>query len=208
MAARVEAGRPRNEQATQRVLQAALDAAYSGGAQFATVERISRETGIAKSTIYRRWPNASAIIMDAFIEEINPLIQYQNEGSITEIFVNTIISFANSLKGKRGKLLTELFGLAQFDCELKAAFLERWIEPRRREGVKVLQNAVSTGHLEPDIDPQLILDLLYGAVYYRLGVSFKEIDNEFAEKLVTRTFCGLSRTTPHNQAQNHNRQDC
>ncbi|CAN5770546.1 hypothetical protein BH11PSE13_BH11PSE13_32350 [soil metagenome] len=35
-----------------------------------TVERNAEHSGIAKTTIYRRWPNAAAIVMDGFLDEI------------------------------------------------------------------------------------------------------------------------------------------
>lgn len=155
-----------------------------------TVERLSKETGIAKTTIYRRWPNASAIVMDAFLDEIGPLIEYGKGDTLSAIFVNTILSFVESLKGKPGELLTQLLGLAQVDPELKSAFVERWIEPRRSQGEMVLKSAIRRGELKPDANIHLMLDMIYGAIYYRFAISFDSIDRAFAEELVDKTFCG------------------
>ena len=67
-------------------MRAALELAFEGGIQHATVERISTVSGVAKSTIYRRWPNAAAIVMDAFFEEVGPTIAYDLRLPIVENF--------------------------------------------------------------------------------------------------------------------------
>ena len=83
-------GRPRSTSAAPKVMRAALELAFEGGIQHATVERISTVSGVAKSTIYRRWPNAAAIVMDAFFEEVGPTIAYDLRLPIVENFCHSV----------------------------------------------------------------------------------------------------------------------
>lgn len=39
------------------------------GYEALTMERLAERTGVAKTTIYRRWPNISTVVMDAFLAE-------------------------------------------------------------------------------------------------------------------------------------------
>ncbi len=177
-------GRPRSTSAAPKVMRAALELAFEGGIQHATVERISTVSGVAKSTIYRRWPNAAAIVMDAFFEEVGPTIAYDLRLPIVENFCHSVGALVVALKGSRGQLLRELLGAAQADPDLREAFVERWIMPRRRMGREAIEGAIARSELRPEIDPELTLDLIYGAVYYHLTVSFSDIDESFAAKLV------------------------
>lgn len=187
----VEHGRRRSKEATIAILQAALELALERGINFATVERISERSGIAKSTIYRRWPNAESIVLNAFLEDISPLIEYQKEGSIKDNLKKTVRSLANALDGPRGELLQNILGLAQSNAELRSAFLLHWIGPRREMGELALRDAVERGELQKDTNLGLLLDMIYGAVYYRLTVSFSTIDASFVDQVVDRAFSHL-----------------
>ncbi|CAM3861941.1 TetR/AcrR family transcriptional regulator [Xenorhabdus thuongxuanensis] len=184
-------GRPRSAAATKAVLTTALELAHIGGIQHVTIERIAQHANVAKSTIYRRWPNASAVVMDAFLQDIESSIIYQPTTSTPETVKQTIQSLINALSGKRGKLLRYLIGVAQRNEELQKAFIQQWIEPRRQLGIKVLNQAINRGELHSSSDPELILDMLYGALYYRMIISFTHPDSSFVNQLVDRVFHGL-----------------
>jgi hypothetical protein len=53
-----------------------------------------------------------------------------------------------------------------------------------------LQTAVDRGELVAGADIDMILDVLYGAVYYRLFVSFQPLTPEYLAALASRTLHG------------------
>ncbi len=185
-------GRPRNPTTSRRIQEVALELAYSGGIGNATVERIAEHTGVAKTTIYRRWPNAASIVMDGFLDEIGPLIAYDEKHSIVGALKSNLRHLVNALKGRRGELLRHLIGAAQTSTELREAFLRQLIEPRRELARKAFKRGIETGELRPEANAEIILDLLYGAVYYRLFVSFKPFPAKFVDQIVDRVFQGLA----------------
>jgi AcrR family transcriptional regulator len=185
-------GRPRDPKTTRLIQKVALDLAYVGGIGNATVERIAEHSGIAKSTIYRRWPNAAAIVMDGFLDEIGPLIAYDGKGSIVGALTSNLRHLVAALAGQRGELLRHLVGAAQTDVELRDAFLRQLIVPRRELARAAFQEAIARRELRAEADPETILDLLYGAVYYRLFVSFSPFDPGFVDAIVERAFHGLT----------------
>lgn len=185
-------GRPRDPATSQRIQQVALELAYAGGITNATVERIAEHAGVAKTTIYRRWPNAAAIVMDGFLGEIGPLIAYDEQHAIVDTLKINLRHLVNALKGRRGELLRHLIGAAQTSTELREAFLRQLIEPRRALARAAFQRAIAARELRPEANAEIILDLLYGAVYYRLFVSFKPFPAKFVDEIVDRTFQGLT----------------
>lgn len=185
-------GRPRDQNATGRIQAVALDLAYAGGIGNATVERIAEHAGVSKATIYRRWPNAAAIVLDGFLHEIGPLIVYDEKQSIVGTVKSNIRHLVTALKGRRGDLLRHLVGAAQTDTELRDAFLRQLIVPRRQQARDAFERAIARHDLRAEADVEITLDLLYGAVYYRLFVSFTPFHAGFVDEIVDRVFHGLT----------------
>src|SRR4051794_24873815 len=63
-------GRQRSPEVDQAVMSAALDLVSEGGFGAVSMEAIAAKAGVAKTTIYRRWPNRAAVVMDAFIARV------------------------------------------------------------------------------------------------------------------------------------------
>jgi AcrR family transcriptional regulator len=182
-------GRPRSADATQAVLEGALRLAYEGGIGAVTVERIVQETG-AKTTIYRRWSNAASVVMEAFLAEIQPFIAYQPRPTAEEAFRHALTRLVKALEGSRGELLRQLLGAAQKDPALQQAFWEHWIRPRREAALQVLAQAAARGEIDPAADHDVLVDTLFGAVYYRLMIPYASLTPGFARTVVRQVFAG------------------
>ncbi len=184
-------GRPRSQKATDAVLRAALALAHKSGPGAVTIDQIVERSGVAKTTIYRRWPNASAVIMDAFLADVGPIIRYARQGDIRTKFVRTLAQLSRALAGRRGDLLRHLLGAAQSDSELSAAFWRNWIAPRRQQGKEAIASALARGEIAKGADADLILDTIFGAFYYRLTIPYEPITQDYIERLVRQVFDGL-----------------
>ncbi|GAB2471660.1 TetR/AcrR family transcriptional regulator [Jatrophihabitans fulvus] len=65
MTAAVRRGRPRDEAIDAAVLAASLDELREHGYGAFSMERVAQRAGVAKTTVYRRWPNAQDLAVDA-----------------------------------------------------------------------------------------------------------------------------------------------
>src|ERR671919_432697 len=86
-----------------------------------TVEGIAARSGIAKTTIYRRWQNVGAIVMDAFLADVTRLAPIQTRGTARESFTASMRLLAKAYRGRLGKILRPLLGRAQADENLREA---------------------------------------------------------------------------------------
>ncbi len=50
------------------------------------MEAIAAEARVARTTIYRRWPNKATVIMDAFLAEVGPGIAFPKLPSALEVY--------------------------------------------------------------------------------------------------------------------------
>ena len=62
-------GRPRSEPARLAILQAAAEMLSERGLRAMTIEQIAKRAGVAKTTIYRRWPSKATLALEAFLNE-------------------------------------------------------------------------------------------------------------------------------------------
>jgi AcrR family transcriptional regulator len=184
-------GRPRSAEATKLVQKAALKLAFEGGIGNATIEKIALRSGVAKTTIYRRWSSAHAVVMDAFLADIGPAIEYIDQPSVVDTFKHTVGLFIAALRGRRGKLLKHLIGSSQENDELRRAFWTHWIEPRRKLGLAVLARALERGELRKGCSLDALMDALFGAIYYRLVISHAPLDVQYVHLHIEQVFAGV-----------------
>ena len=181
---------------TAAILGAALELGEELGFEGLTVEGISDRSGIAKTTIYRRWPNVGAIVMDAFLAEVTRLAPIQVGATAHDSLSSSMRLLARAYRGRLGKILRSLLGRAQADENLREAVRSRWVEPRRQVTREIVRKGIETGELRAGLDPDVVLDALYGPLYHRLLVPYDNatMSDAFISELVDAVFVGLQRT--------------
>ena len=177
-------GRPRDSQTTTKILETALYLSTHGDVDSVTVEKISDVSGVAKSTIYRRWPNAASIILEALIEETKIKIQYNHEEHILTDLKSIIKKLSRVIESPLGNILHNLLGKAQSDQELRSSFLEGWIIPRREEGKKAIKEAIEKGELKDSSNSESIIRSVYGPVYYNYFVIFESLSDTDIDNII------------------------
>jgi AcrR family transcriptional regulator len=174
-------GRPRKANATPQILKAALTLVLRDGFREVSMDAIAAEAGVGKTTIYRRWPNKAAVVMDAFLADIGPRIPYPAAENARERIRLQMRALARAFSGRAGKLLRILLGEIQFDPELAVAFRERWVVPRRAAAREMLLSGIRSGELAPYTDPDALMDALYAGIYYTLLIGNASLDEAFAD---------------------------
>ncbi len=155
-------GRPRDKDADARILKTALRLVERTGFRSVSMEAIAAEAHVARTTIYRRWPNKATVIMDAFLAEVGPEIAFPELPSALESLRIQMKLLARAFRGRPGLLIRSLLAEAQFDPELKRAFRDRWIMKRRAAAQVVIKAGILAGELPAATDPDVLLDALYG----------------------------------------------
>jgi AcrR family transcriptional regulator len=186
-------GRPRSEEVHQSILREALQHVLDVGFRAVTVESIAAKAGVGKTTIYRRWPNKAAVVMDAFLQEIGPVIEYPRTPMATESIRLQMRSLVRAFRGKFGALIKAILGEAQFDPELAEAFRERWIRPRRQIARVTFEQGILNNELRPDLDIETAIDALYGGIYYRVQTGSGPLSEAYVDQLFEHVMEGLKK---------------
>ncbi len=188
----------RSEQARSAILSAAAQLLDEVGFASMTIEEVAARAGAGKATIYRRWPTKGTLAMDALMAEIDSAAPFPDTGSAIEDFRLQLRAVARVFN--RPRIRHALIGVvfeAQNDSELRKAFLDRYMNPRRAQARAAIARGIAQGELRASFDEEVLFDQLYGALYFRLLVSGQPINRRFTDELVAQAFDGLR---PQSQA--------
>lgn len=187
------AGRPRNPRIQQAILKAAADLVLESGFRTLSIDAIAGRAGVGRMTIYRRWPNKAAIIMDAFVARVDPGTLFLPARNYTESIRLQMRAMAKVFRGKDGALIRALLAEAQFNPELAAAFRERWTMPRRRMAIAYFEQGIRMGFLRANVDPNAMIDVLYAPIYYRLQMGTGPLSDAYIDEIFDHAMKGLKK---------------
>lgn len=193
--AAVRRGRPRSEAAEQAIYTAVEDL-LAGGTTLSelTVEGIATAAGVGKATIYRRWPNKEALLVDVVGRLEEPLPEPTGNGARDDLIAMIDYMRRRGLAKRTRWLLKAALGQMHSLPELHSAYRERVIKPRRDAGLDLVRRAIDEGVLRSDLDVDLLGDLLMGPILYRsiLWDDSDLEDPELARKMVDSVLEGLA----------------
>lgn len=176
-------GRPRSEESKAAILEATWELLKTTSLRDLSIEAIARESGVGKTTIYRWWPSKVAVVMDAFVENVLPVISFSEGLSAAEAIAQQMTSLVQAFSGEYGRIVAQIIAEGQADPAALASYRDRFIYPRRAAAKAIIQQGIENGEFDPKLDPELAIDILYGAIYFRLLVGHLPLDRQFAEEL-------------------------
>ncbi|MGH8866964.1 MAG: TetR/AcrR family transcriptional regulator [Actinomycetes bacterium] len=178
-------GRPRSERAHLAILRSASELLAEGGFAALSMDAIAARAGASKATIYRRWPNKSAVVMDAYLHDTGSEIAFPDTGSTVDDLRLQLSAVIRAMYASpAGRTIATLVAESQHDPTLARAFRERFLAVRRADATRALDRGRARGELRADLDTGVVIDLLYGALYYRLLVSGEPTGDGYADQLV------------------------
>lgn len=186
-------GRPRSEAVRSAVLTAAADLARHGGPGAATIDAIARRAEVSRTTIYKWWPSAAAIVLEGLLDSVRESI-VRPPGSTTVQALVHHVGALNAILAEPtvGPLLRNVMAAAAGDPAIQAALLDQWIEPRRAAVVVTLRDAVAAGELAEDTDIEVVVDALVSPPYYRLVLGMPPLTDEGVGALVDTVWRGCA----------------
>lgn len=184
--------RRRNERSHKAILQAAAELLEEKGYGEICIEAIAARAGVGKQTIYRWWSCKAAVIMEAYAAKATQDVPTPDTGSAREDLYQILRQlFAVLTTTTAGTAVTGLIAEAQIDPNLAEAFREQFIRCRRAATHTILVRGIVRGELRPNLNLELVIDAIYGPVWYRLLLKHAPLDDTFAEELVNFLIAGL-----------------
>lgn len=186
-------GRPRDEGARAAVLDAARALLDEGGLTAVTMDRLAARTGVGKPTIYRSWPNAHAVALDALLQSAALMPSVKQSAAPLKDLRRQLRRIAALFATPRGRSVAQMIAAAQSETELAKTFRHRFMLASREEGRRLLACAIEAGEVRADIAMETALDLIYAPLFFRLLVGHGPLDRKFVDAVLDHAFTGLGR---------------
>jgi len=181
----------RSERSRRAILEATIDLVAELGYEKASIEGIARRAGVGKQTIYRWWPSKGAVVLEALNESLSAVVGFPDTGDIVEDLRVQMTGVSQLFRTELGAVYKGLIAAAQSDPALSRAHVEQLIQPAIVAFRKRLAVAHQRGELRSDIDIQAMIDMLWGALYYRLLLHVTPLETRQVDEVLKIAFEGL-----------------
>jgi AcrR family transcriptional regulator len=183
-------GRPRSEKAEKAILEATLDLlAEESGVAGVSIEAVASRAGVGKTTIYRRWPNKEALIVDALASAKAPLARPAGE-SVRDDLLAIARSMRSERHRKHAKCFWNVVGGAEKHPQLYARYKQDVIEPRREIMREVLRRGVERGEVRDDLDIEVAVSMFTGSMSTKTPQD--ELPPDYPEAVVDMLLRGIA----------------
>ena len=176
---------PRIERTRTVVLDAAVQVIADQGFAGATIDAIARRCGVARSTIYRHWPDRVDLLLDAFSSRIGT-VDALIAGDLRRDLVAISLRLADLLTSEPiGSVVASLILEARHDPQLEE-LRQRFVTVRQEAVTHILAAAIEEGRLPPLEDPTSLAADLAAPIFFRALVLRAPIDRPWVEARVDR----------------------
>jgi AcrR family transcriptional regulator len=173
-------GRPRDGALDERILEQVLDLLGSRGYAGLTLDELAARSGVAKSTILRRWPSKAAVAAAGVERLALQSVDVPDFGTLHRDLHALVHGAVDTFVRGRGQFVPRLLREAGHHPEI-TDLLDGVLHTRRQAYRRVLARAVSRGELDPSVDQELLIDMLIGPVWTRLLITRDPITREYVD---------------------------
>lgn len=180
------------------MLDAAVEILREAGVAGCTIEAVSRRSGVAKPSIYRRWPHRTALAIDAFARRMAIDVPYIESGDAREDLTQALVAITNQYTTVDGRIFRELLAAAALEPDGAQLLHERFFLYRRERLLAIWRQGIQRGQLDPDVDPEDGIDLLFGASVFRILLGHQPISGDRSRRLAQAAIGGIAAHTSAN----------
>lgn len=176
-------GRPRSDRSTKAILDACHKLLLTTPVRDVSIEGIARKAKVGKTTIYRWWPSKVAVVLDMLNAQLADIGSLPNVDTYSEAISIFLERFLKLVKGKNGKILIETLAEAQADPNALTLFYERFMLQHEQMLANIIERGKKEGEFRQSIETAMAVDMIIGAVVYRLQSGADTLDNDFVSEL-------------------------
>jgi AcrR family transcriptional regulator len=166
-----------------RILEAALATLAEVGYTRLRLDALAARAGVAKTTILRRWPSKAAIAAAAVQRLALWTVDVPESGNLRED-LRAMLDNAVAMFGERaGRFVPAMMRESGHHAEI-ADLLATVIQTRRAGYRRVLNRAIARHDLDPDIDQEVVIDLLIGPLLTRLLITRQPVTHTLVAEIV------------------------
>lgn len=188
-------GRPRDVEVDRRILAATFRQLVEVGYGALTIEAVAADAGVAKTTIYRRYPTKPELAVAALSVEVPfaPPPAELHARDALDAFVHQAIAML--IESGVIRILGSLLVEETREPGLLDAFRARILSPRRELVERMLRRGIERGEIRPDIDPLIVTEMIAGAILGHHAILGLRGDQAWVDQLVDHVWAAIAPRT-------------
>ena len=169
----------------EEILDAAIDLLVDGGMEALTFQNVAERAVVSRATMYRRWPSPTHLAAEAIRTRANASIRVPDLGSLSMDLSDVLRQIGLFIDTPVGRAsLAASLDIGPVDVGAPN-WGERWdqVQP-------IVDRAVERGELEPGVDGEATFAALAGAMYFRVLVTGRSVDDGWIERVLAANLPG------------------
>ena len=183
-------GRPRDPEVDEAIVSAALDVLAEQGFARLTIDRVAARAGVAKTSLYRRWPSKEALVLDAMAHvRFGTRPEVPDTGSVRRdmlSYLRALIRYRRAQSDAIAALASEILA----NRELADAFRQKLVGGLTSGFRTIVERAVGRGELPAATDVELVAALPMALVHHHRLLTGEPADEGLAKRIVDQFFSG------------------
>lgn len=179
-------GRPPREAAASHgaILDAVLELLKEKSVRDLTMEEVARRARVGKPTLYKWWPTKAALVMAMFHERIVGQTSVPDMETVEDVIRFKTRRLIGEFNGLFGKVMADLIAEGQSEPDLLRDLFEQHMAPRRAATFADMEAAKISGEFSPAMDTDLVIDAIFGAIYFRLLMRQQPLTAAYGDALI------------------------
>ena len=158
-----------------------------------SIEAIAKRAAVSKTAIYRRWASVEALVADLAVAAAITATEIPNTGTLLDDLRAFLqIGYEILSHPRVGVILPDLLAEAARNPRIAEIYNTQVRDPRRALVAQIIRRAIARGELDDDIDVESALDMIVGALYWRVAVVRIPVDDQYLERLAHAIHAALS----------------
>jgi AcrR family transcriptional regulator len=184
-------GRPRDGTLDERILEQLVVLLGSRGYAGLKLDELAVRSGVAKSTILRRWPSKAAVAAAGVERLALRTVDVPDSGTLHGDLHALLHGARETFAAGRGQFVARLLREAGHHPEI-TDLLDAILHTRRQGYRRVLARAIARGELDPAVDQELLIDMLIGPLWTRLLITRDPVTREYVDANVQAVLSAFS----------------
>jgi AcrR family transcriptional regulator len=174
----------RSARVREAVLGAVLEELVDGGYGSLSFDRVASRAGVHRATLYRRWPGKEQLVAEALLARAGRDIPLPDTGTLHGDLRALARAVAANITAPIGEgVLRALVSEAGRAPDISAVGRAFWHQ-RFAMATEIVRRAAARGEVPPDVDPQLLLELLVAPLFLRLLVTAEPVTPEYVDEVL------------------------
>ena len=197
------AGRPRDPTIDDAILGATRDLLIESGYSGVAFDSVARRAGVTRPTVYRRWPSKMNLVHEAVFpaQRQVPVPRTDDfEADLRAVIRRMFESYSRpEARAALPGLIADLHG----DVSLRSSVIDRLEAQARSDFADLIDRAQHDGAFAGEIDADLLLDTIAGAMFHRV-VARALTEEAFVDELAHLLLKGMRPVKERTSARKRN----